>query len=35
MITETEYLKAKQVVREYEKTPNISDIIPSFSNEYT
>ncbi len=28
----TEYLKAKQIVQEYEKQLNISDVIPRFSN---
>lgn len=33
MITETEYLKAKQIVQEYEKQLNISaTVIPRFSN---
>lgn len=32
MVTETEYLKAKQIVQEYEKQLNISDVIPCFSN---
>lgn len=29
MITEEEYLKAKQIVQEYEKQLNISDVIKS------
>jgi hypothetical protein len=29
MITEEEYLKAKQIVQEYEKQLNISDVISS------
>jgi hypothetical protein len=32
MITEEEYLKAKQIVQEYEKQLNISDVICSCKN---
>lgn len=32
MIKEEEYLKAKQIVQEYEKQLNISVVIPRFSN---
>ena len=32
MIKEEEYLKAKQIVQEYEKHLNISVVIPRFSN---
>lgn len=32
MIKKEEYLKAKQIVQEYEKQLNISDVMPRFSN---